>query len=367
MVFVKFITYFSKIFIKEKENYINAEALVRDEEWNRLKTMIGKRLKWCVLTPTNYEYCKAVFNLKMNKGEFIEILKKRIKYLQENNEQIILSVFLGKVKTFLIDKSQKKMLKEANNFFKSMGISSREILFLDNSYNKFSIRLAKHYGYEQVVDLGIFIVKPLRKLINTIGLKTTIIHKIIVKFKEKRFRDIFYLIIGMFKEVREKTIHVEALVREDQWEQLKRKVIGKNYIWYIITPVNYEYCRVYFNLNMDFNKFEAILKKRIKFLLEQGENIQLHLHLAKDRRFLDFNMQKTRIREAVAFLNKLNIKPDRFVAGWWIYDKQTVSLLKKVGFKEISDYTINPFMKPVNYNGMKIKFVHHYWHDFDFL
>ena len=61
-------------FIKEKEKSIRAEAIVIDDEWNSLKKFIRKDHVWYVITPANFDYCKCVFNLQIDKKRFKEYI-----------------------------------------------------------------------------------------------------------------------------------------------------------------------------------------------------------------------------------------------------------------------------------------------------
>ena len=63
----------------------------------------------------------------------------------------------------------------------------------------------------------------------------------------------------------EKTIHVEAFVREDLWSVVK-SLVGKNYVWFITTPANYDYIKSYFNLKVSKEKFtwEKLAEQTIK-------------------------------------------------------------------------------------------------------
>ena len=115
------------------------------------------------------------------------------------------------------------------------------------------------------------------------------------------------------------------------------------------------------------SEFSETLIKRLKFLKNKEENIQLHIHFTKDKRFLDNKTQKDKFKEAMEFMNSQEVKPTKLAAGWWIFNKFTLTLVKKYGIKEISNYTINPYLKKKSINEIIISYVHKYWHDFDFL
>ncbi len=361
---------FSKILhnlIREKGNLINANAIVRDEEWNKLKNLIGKGLSWFVITPTNYDYCKSLFNLNINKMMFSRILGKRLKYLKQKKEYVELSIFLSRNKKLLDNNTQEKEIKESMAYLKSFNITPKKFIPIGGIYDRHTITIAKKYGLIELCDFNLHISNPLLKIINLFGIKITFIRYLYDFFKNRDFISIFKLIFGEILDVKEKTLHVEGFIRDDVWNALKNNVIGKGYIWFIITPANYDYCKSYFNLKMDKVKFSNILKERINYLKKRNEEIQLHIHLSRRREFLDNNLQEQKFKEAMEFMDSLEIEPKRFVAGWWIYNRYTVKLAKKYGFNEISDYSINPFLKEMTIDGIKIKFVHKYWHDFDFI
>ena len=119
---------------------------------------------------------------------------------------------------------------------------------------------------------------------------------------KKSLRESIFKIFRKFAKVNEKTIHAEALVRDDMWKKLQ-KLIGKGYVWFVVTPANYEYCKSYFNMNLDKDQFTQILTKRIEFLIENNEEIQLHIHLCNVPAFFDTKLQDEKFEESMNFLN----------------------------------------------------------------
>ncbi len=180
------------------------------------------------------------------------------------------------------------------------------------------------------------------------------------------FKNSYIRLLQKFIKVREKTIHVEAIVRDDLWNKLK-KLIGRGYVWFIITPANYDYCKCYFNLRMTKDEFTNVLIKRIKFLKEKNEEIQLHIHLCNTLAFFDKKLQDEKFLEAMNFMNDQNIKPKKFAPGWNKYNNYTLSLVKKYGIKYFYDFNQNPLKKPVIKNGIIIVYIHKVWHDYDFI
>jgi hypothetical protein len=367
MVLKKILFTIIRKFIKEKEKYIRAEAIVIDDEWNSLKKFFRKEHVWYVITPANYDYCKCVFNLKIDKNRFTSILKERINILEKNKQEIQLLMFLGKHTQFLTNELQNSLFQEAIEFMNSINISPKKLLVIDEIYDKYTIELARNYGISEVFDSKIYLFKPLLKIVKKLGIKLTFIQHIFESFKVRDFRSVFYLILGEFMEVKEKTIHIECLIRDEIWEIIKKKLVGKNWIWYIITPANFDYFKIYFNMEIEKNKFIDILKSRLNYLKENKEEIQLHIHFSKRRDSLDFHLQESKFKESIEFMNSIGIYPNKFAAGWWIFNKNTIKLAKKYGLKEISAYSINPLLRYMKIYGIMIKFVHKYWHDYEFL
>ncbi len=177
----------------------------------------------------------------------------------------------------------------------------------------------------------------------------------------------FYIsFLQKFIKVREKTIHVEAFVRDDLWNNLK-KLIGKGYVWFVVTPANYDYCKIYFNLRMTKDEFTKVLIERINFLKERNEEIQLHLHLCNTIAFFDKKLQDEKFIEAMNFMNAQGIYPKKFAPGWNKYNDYTLSLAKKYGFKFFYDFNKNPLKRPIIKNGVFVIYVHKIWHDYDFI
>jgi len=173
-------------------------------------------------------------------------------------------------------------------------------------------------------------------------------------------------ILRKFMKEREKTIHAEALVREDLWQKLK-KLIGKGYVWFIISPANYSYCKSYFNIRQDKDQFTKILTERIMFLKENGEEIQLHIHLCNVKGFLDKQLQDEKFEQAMNFMNAVSVKPTKFAPGWNTYDNYTIKIAKKYGIKYIYIYSKNPLDRPKIQNGIIVNFYYNFWHDYEFI
>jgi len=184
--------------------------------------------------------------------------------------------------------------------------------------------------------------------------------------KEVKIKNLLFKIHRRYLRENEKTIHVEAFVREDLWQKLE-SLIGKKYIWFVVTPANYDYCKSYFNLKMTKEEFKNVLIKRIEYLKKNNEQIQLHLHLCNVKKFLDKSLQDEKFKEAMDFMSSVGIKPTRFAPGWNSYDDYTIILAKKYGFKYIYEYSKNPLDRPKIKNGIIINYFYKFWHDYDFI
>ena len=84
-------------------------------------------------------------------------------------------------------------------------------------------------------------------------------------------KNFYFRILRKFTKVKELTIHAEAIVREDLWNTIQ-KLIGKGFIWFVITPANYDYCKAYFNLKgiyWEFIKSFALSKNQAAPLFQR--------------------------------------------------------------------------------------------------
>jgi hypothetical protein len=182
-----------------------------------------------------------------------------------------------------------------------------------------------------------------------------------------KFKNIYLKILRRYVKESEKTIHVEAIVRDDLWEKLKN-LIGKNFIWFITTPANYDYCKSYFNIRLTKEEFKRKLIERIEFLKEKKEEIQVHLHLCNVKNFFDKELQDEKFSEAMMFMSSVGLKPTKFAPGWNAYDSYTLKLARKYGIKFFYLYSKNPLdiNRPKIKDGLIIKYFYKFWHDYDF-
>jgi hypothetical protein len=109
-----------------------------------------------------------------------------------------------------------------------------------------------------------------------------------------------------------------------------------------------------------------ILKNRIKYLKEKKEEIQLHLHICNIIKFFDNELQDNLFKEAMQFMEQVDVKPEKLALGWFKYNDYTISLAKKYGIMFIYDFDKNPKKKAVKKEDITIKYTHKFWHDYDF-
>ncbi len=133
------------------------------------------------------------------------------------------------------------------------------------------------------------------------------------------------------------TVHTEAIMIDSIWGKIKEKVkTWKVKIWYIMTPANMPYFRSEFNIKMSKNKLSKVMKTRYKWMLNQGQKLELHIHLSHVMNNISYKEQDMLFKESINWMKKeLGIIPKEFVPGWWSYNKDTLKLCKKYNLKMI--------------------------------
>ena len=137
------------------------------------------------------------------------------------------------------------------------------------------------------------------------------------------------------------TVHTEAIVLDKVWEEVKKRVLtGKIHKWYVMTPANYEYSKVFLNLKISKKEYSKILKKRYRWLLVNKQRLGLHVHLSPIMN-ISYKEQEKMIKEAIRWMEiELGLKTDEIVFGWWKNNEDTKKILNKLGIRIIkySDY-----------------------------
>jgi len=146
------------------------------------------------------------------------------------------------------------------------------------------------------------------------------------------------------------TIHTEAIVLDNVWEKVKLNAnSGKIKKWYVMTPANYEFSRVFLNIKMSKPEFSKKLKERYLWLLNNNQRLELHVHLSPIMNITAKEQEKLILESVNWMKQELNIDVKEFVPGWWRYNADTLKILKKCNLKLI---------KPADYK---------FGHDFDWI
>jgi len=132
--------------------------------------------------------------------------------------------------------------------------------------------------------------------------------------------------------------HTEGIFIDEIWEQIKKKALKKDILkWYVMTPINYEYFKVFFNTKYSKKELAKIMKKRYKWLLERNQRLELHVHFNKIMN-ISYENQEEMIKNAKDWMMKeLGVKPKEFISGWWVYNKDTIEILRKNNLKLIKE------------------------------
>lgn len=172
-----------------------------------------------------------------------------------------------------------------------------------------------------------------------------------MRFKRNYLKAIKSKIDWFLSRFKPLTVHTETLALDTVWNKVKEKVENKDiFKWYVMTPSNKDYFKSEFNINLSKRETSEILKERYKWMIEQGEKIELHIHLSLIMDNMSYDEQEKLFKESIKwFEEELGIKPAEFVPGWWSYNSDTLKLCKKYGLKMIKEH---------NYD---------YIHDYDFV
>lgn len=133
------------------------------------------------------------------------------------------------------------------------------------------------------------------------------------------------------------TVHTEAIMVDSVWERIRERVEkGDVAKWYIMPPSNRDYYSSCFNVKMSPKKIEEIMIGRYKWMLEKGQKLELHVHLSLIMKNMSYKEQEKLIGDSVKWFEKnLGYRPKEFVAGWWVYDENTLKVLRKFDLKMI--------------------------------
>jgi len=156
---------FRIILVKFKKMTIHVEAIVIDDVWEEIQGKFGKIHKWYVMTPANYEFTKAYFNLKINKTEFEKIMKQRYLDMIRRGEKLQLHIHLHPTMKITYEEQEKLISKSIDWFKKELKLIPKEIVFGWWRYNqdtieilrKYKLKLIKFDDYNSIHDYDLII------------------------------------------------------------------------------------------------------------------------------------------------------------------------------------------------------------------
>jgi len=131
-----------------------------------------------------------------------------------------------------------------------------------------------------------------------------------------------------------KVVHVEAphLTKNKLLEHIK-KYKSK---CYCICPVNYDFVKAEYWLDIDKKTYAKFLKDFYLKLKAEGADLQPHVHLTQISGALPKKIREERIKKAYSFFkNELGITPKEMAFGWYQYDDFSEQLVKKMNMKII--------------------------------
>lgn len=127
------------------------------------------------------------------------------------------------------------------------------------------------------------------------------------------------------------TIHTECIYDDDVWQILKQKVLDKKlkiHTFFIMTPTNYDYLKIIFNLKISKKEMSKIMKERYKWLLNKKQRLELHIHFDLLNKMSGEEKGKLILESIVWFKENLGYYPSLFVPGWWNETDEKLLLLK---------------------------------------
>ena len=103
-----------------------------------------------------------------------------------------------------------------------------------------------------------------------------------------------------FSRFKPLTVHTEAVMIDSVWEKVKSEVRKNNVLrWYVMTPANVDYFKSEFNVNISKAKLSKILKERYKWMIKNGQKLELHIHLSMIAKNISYKEQENLFREEI--------------------------------------------------------------------
>ena len=150
-------------------------------------------------------------------------------------------------------------------------------------------------------------------------------------------KKIFLNLIIMNRNFGKKVVHVES--PHIFGEKLKKHLDKYHSKCYCICPANYEYVSSSFGIQMSRKKFYDFLKKYYLELKDKKINLQPHVHLSITPNTLPFKVKEKMMLSAYDFFVKeLKIIPKEIVFGWYVSDKDSRAIAKKLNLKIVNEH-----------------------------
>jgi hypothetical protein len=154
----------------------------------------------------------------------------------------------------------------------------------------------------------------------------------------------FSIIDRIKKKFKPMVCHCEAIVDDSVWAKIQESVKqNKVHTWYVTTPYNLAYTNGLLNSKYTEEQLSEIMKTRYKWLIENNQRVQLHVHLSATLN-MTFDKQNELIVDSLNWFKRdLGIHPTEIVFGWWQYNLFSEMISKSLGLKIINFADYNSF------------------------
>lgn len=125
-------------------------------------------------------------------------------------------------------------------------------------------------------------------------------------------------------------VHVEAYWYDEVWEAIQ-DVDYSDVVWYVMTPVNYDYFRNYLGVEMSEFRLDKVMSRRVKELDERYD-LGLHIHFWW-MKSMPTDMKRKMFSNSLYWLEDMGIEVKEFVPGWWNYDEDLEQLCGEFDLK----------------------------------
>jgi hypothetical protein len=127
-------------------------------------------------------------------------------------------------------------------------------------------------------------------------------------------------------------VHTEAIHVNKVWEEVKKFTKKNNNVeWFVITPLDFEFAKAMHGFKGTRKQYERILLERYRWLQENGQRIQLHVHLKYFIENVSKKEQEEKVTKAINWLKANGFSFDKIVFGWWSYNKISEEIVSKHG------------------------------------